>query len=250
MTLRITSMLCAMALGLAAAPATMAQPAGEGSLTTVARFLARTAIFFQIGTGVAEAAARGSATVDPLTIKLERAYPGVGEAVVLAAMADAHANASQFTRSSTIAAQEQLRARLSPGQIQQLAVMVQPIVTHLDRRLDEAARESGSPKAALLTSAYGVALGESEKRSSRLTRQKGGRSTLDVLRELRHTLSAGQAAAIPALACHAARAGRTAGALYLKGQGAPEATVTEFVDQPPSPAIPFDRACTKASTTS
>ena len=60
-------------------PATVAAPA-----TTIARFLARTAIFFEIGTGVAEAAARGSASVDPLSKKLDAAYPGAGEAVILA----------------------------------------------------------------------------------------------------------------------------------------------------------------------
>jgi hypothetical protein len=250
MAIRRSSLLGAMALGLALSPAATATPASDDSLATVARFLARTAIFFQIGTGVAEAAARGSATVDPLTKKLEAAYPGVGEAVILAAMADVHATSDQFTRSSMIAAQEKLRARLSPSQIQQLAVMVQPIVTHLGQRLEEAARESGTPKAALLTSAYGVAIEESEKRSSQLTRRKDGRAALDALRTLRHTLSASQAAGVPGLACHAARAGRAAGAAYLKGQGAPASTIAEFVDQPPSPAIPFDRACKRGSTAS
>jgi hypothetical protein len=241
-------MLCAMALGLALAPAATAAPASEASLPTVARFLARTAIFFQIGTGLAEASARGSATVDPLSIKLDKTYPGVGEAVILAAMADAHAVGDQFTRSSTIAAEEKLRPRLKPGQLRQLAVIVQPIVTYLDQRLAEAATESGTPKAALLTSGYGVAIEESEKRSAKLTRQKGGRATLDVLRALRHTLAASQAAGIPALACHAARAGRTAGASYLRGQGAPADIIAEFSSQPPSPAIPFDRACSNGAT--
>ena len=58
----------------------------------------------------------------------------------------------------------------------------------------------------------------------------------------------GQAAGIPALACHAARAGRTAGAAYLRGQGAPADVVAEFSGQPPSPAIPFDRACSNGAT--
>jgi hypothetical protein len=249
MMIRRGSMLCAMALGLTLAPAATAAPASEASLTTVARFLARTAIFFQIGTGLAEASARGSATVDPLSIKLEAAYPGVGEAVILAAMADAHAIGDQFTRSSMIAAQDKLRPRLKPGQVRQLAVIVQPIVTYLDQRLAEATAESGTPKAALLTSGYGVAIEESEKRSSQLTRQKGGRATLDILRALRHSLAAGQAAGVPGLACHAARAGRTAGAAYLRGQGAPAAIIAEFSGQPASPAIPFDRACTNGSTT-
>jgi hypothetical protein len=241
MAIRAKTTLCVLALALALSPA--APAASDSATNTLARFLARTAIFFQIGTGVAEASARGSATVDPIAVKLDAAYPGVGEAVILAAMADAHANGSQFTRSSMIVAEEKLRARLTPGQIEQLAAMVQPIVAYLDQRLVEASAESGTPKAALLTSGYGVALEESERRSARLTRQKGGRATLDILRALRHSLSASQAAGVPGVACHAAKAGRTAGAAYLRGQGAPETTVAEFVNQPPSPAIPFDRAC-------
>lgn len=248
MILRTRSMLCAIALGLAAAPATMAAPAGEDSARTVARFLARTAIFFQIGTGIAEATARGSATVDPLTIKLDKAHPGTGEAVILAAMADAHAIGDQFTRSSMIEAEETVRARLSADQILQLAVAVRPIVTYLDQRLAEAATESGTPRAALLTSGYGSAIIESEKLSLALTRKKSGRRTLDTLRALRHQLAASQAGKIPALACHAAKAGRTAGASYLRGQGASAELIAEFSGQPPSPAIPFDRACKTAST--
>jgi hypothetical protein len=248
MTIRKGSMLGVTALGLALAPAATGAAASEDS-STVARFLARTAIFFQVGSGLAEATARGSATVDPLTVKLDAAYPGVGEAVILAAMADAHATGEHYTRSSMIAAEEKLRAQLRPGQIRQLATIVQPIVTYLDQRLAEASAESGTPKAALLTSGYGVVIEESEKRSAHLTRQKGGRSTLDALRALRHSLAASQAAGIPGLACHAARAGRTAGAAYLRGQGAPADVIAEFAGQPPSPAIPFDRACKNGSKT-
>jgi hypothetical protein len=236
-------MLCAIALGLAATPATLAQPAGVEPVTTVARFLARTAMLFQIGTGIAESAARGSASVDPLTIKLDAAHPGTGEAAILAAMTDAHATSDQFTRSSMIEAEEKLRAKLRPDQIRQLAVVVKPIVTYLDQRLGEAAAESGTPRAALLTSGYGSAIMEGEKRSLALSKQKGGRRTLDILRALRHELSASQAAKIPALACHAAKAGRTAGASYLRRVGATDAVVAEFSNQPASPAIPFDRAC-------
>jgi hypothetical protein len=243
------SIACVVSIGLALTPAAAAGPGGEAALSTVARFLARTAILFQIGTGVAEAAARGSATVDPLSIKLDAAHPGVSEAVILAAMADAHATGSHFTGSSMVEAQDKLRAGLTPGQVEQLATIVQPIVTYLDRRLAEASAESGTPKAALLTSGYGVAIEESERRSARLTRQRGGRSTLDALRALRHSLAAAQAAGIPGLACHAARAGRTAGAAYLKGQGAPANVIAEFAGQPPSPAIPFDRACKNGATT-
>jgi hypothetical protein len=247
MALRMSSMLCAMALGLAVAPAAMAQPVGNGP-TIVARFLARTAVFFQIGSGIAEASARGSATVDPLAVKLDTAHPGTGEAVILASMADARATGDQFTRSSMIEAEAMLRAKLKPDQIRQLAVVVKPIVAYLDQRLSEAAAESGTPRAALLTSGYGNAIMESEKLSLALTRQKGGRRTLDALRALRHQLAASQAAKIPALACHAAKAGRTAGALYLKGQGASDVAIAEFSNQPGSPAIPFDRACRSGAT--
>ncbi len=242
-------MLCAMVLGFALAPAATAAPASEEALTIVGRFLARTAILFQIGTGVAEATARGSATVDPLTIKLDAAYPGVGEAVILAAMADARATGDQFTRSSMIEAQDKSRAGLRPDQIAELAAMVKPIVNYLDQRLDEASTDSGTPKAVLLTPAYDGAVKESEKLSSALIRQKGGRRTLDMLRALRQSLAARQAAGVSGLACHAAKAGRTAGAAYLKGQGAPASVIAEFSGQPPSSAIPFDRACKNGSPT-
>jgi hypothetical protein len=236
-------MLCAAMLALTLTPATTSAAAGDDSAYTVSRFLARTAILFQIGTGLAEATARGSATVDPLTVKLDAAYPGVGEAVILASMADVHAIGDQFTRSSMVEAEEKLRARLKPGQIRQLAVMVKPIVHYLDRRLDEAAAESGTPKAVLLTPGYDAAVKESEKLSAQLTRQKGGRRTLDLLRSLRQQLSASQTAKISGLTCHAAKAGRTAGAAYLRGQGASDADIAEFSRQPASPAIPFDRGC-------
>ena len=243
MGFRRCAMLRAAALGLALAPAATDAATVAAPATTIARFLARTAIFFEIGTGVAEAAARGSASVDPLSKKLDAAYPGAGEAVILAAMADAHATGSQFTRSSMIAAEEMLPARLTPGQIAELAPILEPIVAYLDQRLRGASAESGTPRAVLLTPAYDAAVKESEARSGRLVRQKSGRATLDRLRRMRQSLAASQAAAISGLACHAARAGRIAGAAYLKGQGAPAAVIAEFANQPPSPAIPFDRAC-------